>query len=155
LAPDEEGRRGDLRPVLERPAGWWQLLVAVKKAAHRRGQQSRIAPVTEGGAVVVERPPQRPRMHGRIAGALDGPVADGLASHGGGAQRAPDGTGVAEPEQELGQPGNLEEEEVPAARKLAKIATQVLHHDRRVRAVEDGEPTREGWTVHREVPRDA
>ena len=58
------------------------------------------------------------------------------------ADRPADRPGVAQPEQELGQPGDLEEEHVPAARELARVPAQVLRQHRRMRAVEHGELAR-------------
>ena len=62
--------------------------------------------------------------------------------------------GVAEREEDLGQPRDLEEEHVPAARELARVLAQVLRHDGGMRAVHDGEPPRALGTVHGELPRD-
>ncbi len=57
-------------------------------------------------------------------------------------------------EQELGQPGDLEEEHVPAARELARAPAQALRHHRRMRAVEHGELARHRRPLHGDGPGD-
>jgi molybdate transport system permease protein len=64
-------------------------------------------------------------VHRRVAQPPQVVLADRLDAHGRAPDGAPDRPCVAEPEEELGEPRNLKEEHVPAARELARTTPHI------------------------------
>src|SRR5262249_10321097 len=118
LAPDDERRRRDRRPVGEGAARRWEGTVTEEEAPHAGRQRGERFGAAERGPVVVDGPTKRPWLGGRVAKDLEVGVRDRRLAN----RRAPDRlTDPPRPvgaEQRLGEPRQLEEEHVPAARQL-------------------------------------
>src|SRR5439155_25105442 len=125
LAPDEERGRGDPGPVLEPLAEPLDRPVAVHETAQPLRPHGARVGAPEDSAVVVDAGAQRAGPARRVAQLLEVRLVERVLAH----RRAADGRGdrarVPEAEEGLREPGDLEEEHVPAARQLAAVRLQL------------------------------
>ena len=144
----------DPRPVFRPRAQECGRRIAVDEAPEPGGPERLGVRAPEGGPVVVDPAVQCPRAARRRAEHPQVLVGEAVLAH----RRPPDGGAdgpcAAEAEERLREPGNLEEEHVPAPRELTAVPAEMLDEDRRMGTVEHDEPPRRVRTLHREAPGD-
>src|SRR5580765_1475663 len=153
LPPDDERRRGDLRPVPDPLAHALARAITMDEAAEPVGPRALRLRAPEDGAVIVDRAAQRAGLARCVAQAPEIFLRERILAHHGPPDGVADEARVAEPEERLRQPRDLEEEYVPATRELPSVRTEVLGEDGGMGAVHDDEATRRLRLLDREVPR--